>query len=223
SYYRGTFDMGFGGQWSTASSSRPVGSALRDLVTYISGYSFSISLIVQAILLSIACYAATLSVAYWIGIWSGLAFLGFSLVMIKPFLATTGSEPLSLIWAFLSIACLAHACRTGAIQSAVFSLGLLCMAEFTRMGAVLVLGAIALWVLALPKSSSGHFTRKIVLVFAAVATPAILGSFLSSSYAVGAGYSPLGGVNFGGWNLGILACKIAAQIGWEECVSQVTS
>ena len=176
----------------------------------------------QAILLSIACYAAALSVAYWLGIWSALAFFAFGLVMIEPFLATTGSEPLSLVWAFLSIACLAHACRTGAVQSAVFTLGFLCMAQFTRMGAVLALGAVALWVLARPRYSAAHIARRIVLVVQRSGYRRI-GILPKERLCGQSHFAPLGGISFGGWNLGILVCKIGAQVGWTECESLINS
>src|SRR5262249_38992263 len=155
-YYRASFDMGFGGEWDLGSSSRPLASAFRDLITYLGRYSYPTFLVVQAIFLSIACYVAGLSVAYWLGIWSAVAFFAFELVMIRPFLPTTMTESLSLVWAFLSIGYLAHACRTGAVQSAVLALGFISMAQFTRMGAVLALGAVGLWVLARPKYSTAQ-------------------------------------------------------------------
>ena len=223
SYFRSTFAVGFGGEWNDTGSSRPLGAAFRDLITYTGRYSFPASLIVQAILLSSACYVATLGVAYWLGIWSALAFFAFGLVLVKPFLAITSSEPLSLVWAFLSVACLAHACRTGAVQSAVFALGLLCMAQFTRMGAVFALGAVALWVLARPKYSAAHIAGKIVLVVAAIGIPVALGSLLKSSYAIDAPFAPLGGIKVGGWNLGVLVCRIGERVGWTECGGLIAS
>ena len=216
-YYRGSFDMGFAGEWNWVASSRPLAAAFRDFVTYIGRYSFPTSLIVQAILLSIACYAAALSVAYWLGMWSALAFFALALIMIGPFLPTTGSESLCLIWAFLSVACLAHACRTGAVQSAAFALGFLCMAQFTRMGAVLALGAVALWLLTLPKYSAAHIARRILLVVIVIAIPAALGSILKNAYEFQANVQYLGGVSLGGWNLGAIACELGASAGFTEC------
>ena len=216
-FFRSSFDIGFGEEWNWISSSRPMASAFRDLITYVGRYSYPVSLVVQAILLSIACYAAALSVAYWLGIWSAIAFFALELMMVRPFLPTTSSESLSLVWAFFSIACLAHACRTGSAQWAAVALGFVCAAQFTRMGAVLVLGAVGLWVIALPKYSAAHFARKIALVVLAIGLPAALGSLLRNAYAFQSELPYLGGVNLGGWNLGSLVCELAVRVDWPEC------
>ena len=89
------------------------------------------------------------------------------------------------------------------------------MAQFARMGAVLALGAVALWVLALPKYSAAHVARRIVLVIAAIGIPWYWGLFLNSSYAVSQTLR-LSVANFVDWNLGILACKIGVQVSWTE-------
>ena len=222
-YFRGVFDMAYGGKWGWIASSRAAAASLRDLLTVLAGYSYPASLLVQLLALSGALYFATWSVTRWLGLWSGVAFLALGLVLARPFLPTTMSEPLSLIWSFVAVGFLADALRTKSSSSAMLAVLFLTMAQLTRMGAVLVIGIAVVWAALWLASSLREMLKRSSLALLAVLLPLFLASGLKALYGTPSKLPLLGGFSLGGWNFPYLVCELARFTQWRDCFDMVES
>ena len=98
SYFAGTFDLAFTGHWNTQASWRPFAAAFRELTVFAGGISYIGTLFVQAVLLTGAFMLTLRSTVAWRGIWVGTALLALLYGLARPFLLTTTTEPLGLVW-----------------------------------------------------------------------------------------------------------------------------
>jgi hypothetical protein len=134
------------GSWSPFGSRRPFAAAMRQLTMAVTDFSYAGTLLLQAVLIAVALYAAARSIVLWRGLWSGLAFCALIYILAHPFLATILTEPLGLLWALLSIMFLVEAMRLHAARYAYLALVALTLAEMTRMGSLFTIPAFLLWI-----------------------------------------------------------------------------
>src|SRR5262249_50418129 len=83
------FQQMYWDRWGVVGSRRPLAEAFRQLTVLVAQHSYVATLLVQLALLSIMLYLAARSVVRWRGIWAGSAFVGFVLLLERPFLPTT--------------------------------------------------------------------------------------------------------------------------------------
>jgi hypothetical protein len=134
------------GSWSPFGSRRPFAAAMRQLTMAATDFSYVRTLLLQAMLIAVALFAAARSIVLWRGLWCGLAFCALIYILVHPFLATALTEPLGLIWALLSIMFLAEAMRLQATRYAYLALVALTLAEMARMGSLFTIPAFVLWI-----------------------------------------------------------------------------
>jgi hypothetical protein len=211
-YALSTFYLAGDGRWDWVSGTRPFAAAFRNLFMLVGGYSYLANIVVQMIALSLALYFATRSVSRWRGLWSGAAFLALSLVFSRSYIASTMTETLGLIWAFVSIGFFAEALRARSFPCAVATIGFTMLAQQTRMGAVFIVPALMAWTI-YELSPKGRRWRDFIIVCAAVAIPVLVGSFLVRVF---------GALNTAeGWNLAYIACALATDSEWYECGARI--
>ena len=152
------------GVWTSFGSRRPFAAAFRELTMMAGGLSYVWTLVVQAVLVSLALFAAARSIALWRGVWCALAFSALSLALIQPFITTTLTEPLGLFWGLLSVTFYVECMRASAapaernaIGFAFLALVALTVGEMTRMGSLFTIPAFVLWIaLAFSSTFSGR-------------------------------------------------------------------
>ena len=197
------------GHWTDFASRRPFAAGLRHLIVAIAGFSYVSTLLLQTLLLSAAVFAAARSVILWRGSWAGLAFTALSLALARSYLATTLSEPIGLIWAFLTIIFLADAMRLGAKSYAFLALVMLTFGELTRMGSILTIPALCLWI----AITFGTKLRERIQLFAAGCFIVAIALFVQSLCAWLYGDpNTLIGENFA-----YTLCGLAVEGDWSTC------
>jgi hypothetical protein len=206
-YFLGTFNIGYSGRWGPIPSIRPLAAAARDIITASAGLSYPISIIIQALLLSLAMAFAAWRIARWLGPWSALAFVGFVLIMQRTMLGTAATENTGLIWSLLSMGFIAEAMRTRSFPSAALAIALMSAAQMTRTGAVLLIPIMMLW--GLTFASRRTFVRVSLILLLAGAGPLLFSLLLGHLF---------GAPNIsGGWNFAYVACEVTRGIEWYQC------
>ena len=213
-HFLGSFDVGYGGRWAVIPSTRPLGAAFRDVITGLAGLSYPRGIVVQALALAAAMFFAARNIHRWLGPWSALAFTGFALILFRPFLGTSMSEPLGLFWSLLCVGFLADALRTRALPSALLAVSCMAAAQLTRSGAVLIVPALMLWVFVAFANRTNWLRVTAVIVLAA-------GAPLAFATLLGAAYG-LPNVS-GGWNSLLVLCGLVRGTDWLECANTVTA
>jgi hypothetical protein len=145
-YFADASDSALRGIWSDFAARRPMAAATRASLGFLSGYGYSIMVLLQAVMLAVATFLASAAVWRWRGIWAALAFAAVTVITVENYVPTALTEPLGLFWALLAVPPLLHALRTKSLASALLGLALLTVALLTRMGAMFVAPALALWI-----------------------------------------------------------------------------
>ena len=145
-YMAGASDEAKNGFWPEFSLRRPLAAAFRTVLLFFSGYSYSSMLLLQACLLSAVSCFATWAVVRWRGLWAGVAFFGLTYTYVRVFAPTTLTEPLGLCWALFSIPFFIEALRARSLASALVALGATTVALMTRMGAMITIPALVIWI-----------------------------------------------------------------------------
>lgn len=140
-----SFGQGTTGVWSYLAANRPLAQGLRDFTTLIAGLSYPGTAIVQAIALGTALWWAARSVLLWRGPGAALIFVTLSIIMARPFVGTTMTEPLALYVSWLAIPFVVEALRSGSSQHAIVALLGITLALLMRMGSLVTLPALVLW------------------------------------------------------------------------------
>src|SRR5207248_3246165 len=122
------------GGWDILGSRRPLGAAFREITVFAAQYSYAMTLLVQTCMVAVALYVSARSVMRWYGVWAGIAFVAFICILARPFLATTLTESLGLVWTLFSIVFLLDAMRLHSLPHALIALAGLTFALATRMG-----------------------------------------------------------------------------------------
>ena len=181
-YFFAPFEVGYAGRWGTIPSYRPLAAAFRVAITGMAGLSYSYSIVIQAMLLAAALAFAARNIGRWLGPWSALAFVGFALIMIRPFLGTAMTEPLALVFALCGVAFLADALRTRCFNSALAALVCISAAQAMRAGAFLLIPAIMAWIF-LARFDHHRWLKRAALILAVAAAPHLLSEIVRWLYA----------------------------------------
>jgi hypothetical protein len=144
-FFTDVYRQAFWGEWDVLGSRRPLGEAFRELTVFAARYSYVGTLLVQLGLLAGALFLSARAVARGYGIWAAIAFVGFIYITTRSFLYTTMSEPLALIWALFSIVFLVEAFRFNSLPHALIGLAGLSFALAIRLGSVLTIPLLMLW------------------------------------------------------------------------------
>ena len=161
SYFGGTFDLAFTGHWNPTASMRPFAAAFRDLTVFAGGFSYIGTLLVQAILLTGAFMLALRSAVAWRGIWVAMALMALLYGLVRPFLLTTMTEPLGLVWSLFSLSFFIEAFRQRSAYMAVVAFAALVCGLLTRMGSMFTIPFLMIWIVV--SLASGRVPRIRVL------------------------------------------------------------
>ena len=214
-YVNDAFDQARDGLWPAATGTlrRPIASAFRSLLLFSADYSVPRMLVIQIVVLATAMGTACLAIARWRGFWAALAFFGLSYTYVRTFAPTTLTEPLGLIWGFLSIAFFVRSLGTSSRPQALLGLGAMALSLMTRMGSMFAIPALVAWI----SFRRGEHQR------IRAGTLAILGviAVLSVNSVVGKLYG--GGRAATGSNLSYIACGLAFGTTWDGCPHKLES
>ena len=197
------------GHWNVLASRRPIGAAFRETLEALSGFSYTRTLLVQALLCGVALHFAFRSVVAWRGLWSGIAFAAFVYVGARQYLPTLLTETLGLFWALLATGFFAQALRLRSLPHAFLGLTTIAIAQAVRMGSVFTIPALVLWI---PFAfAKGLRNRAMVLAAAA----GIVGLILGIQGLCASLYGDASTVT--GANVGETLCGLAAGKNWTAC------
>lgn len=212
-YLASGYDQAQGGFWAEVALRRPLSAAFRSVLLFFSNFSLPLMLVLQACLIAAAtCFAAS-AVAAWRGIWAGLAFFALTYTYVRYFVPTTLTEPFGLFWALLSIPFFIEAFRRRSAKPALVGFALTTVALMTRMGSMLTIPALLVWLVWQFGRGAGAKLR----IFAAACgiLLAVLGtnSLLKNSY----------GTDPGTGNFSYVLCGLTMGTTWEGCPGKLAS
>lgn len=209
SYFADAIKQALWGEWGTLGSRRPLAEAFRHTIIFAAQYSYLVTLVIQAALVAAALFFAAWSLAQWRGIWTALAFVGFILILIRPFLTTMMTEPLGLVWCLFSLVFFIEALRWTSLAHAIVGLTALTLALFTRMGSLLTIPAMVLWITFAFGHSNSQRLRNFALASCAVLAVIALSTLLTNLYATS---QTTTGNNFA-WTI----CGLSLGTDWGGC------
>ncbi len=207
-YVLGIVDQLRIGSWNAVASGRPLAAAFRQLTVALSGFSYTGTLLVQTILISLSAFVVARKVAAWRGIWAGLGFTALIYIVARPFLATAMTEPLALVWALVSTACLIEAMRCRSLAYAMLGLVTLSTAMSIRLGSVLSLPAVAIWIAFVFRERARDRAAVFVVASGLVCAILALGKVASALYGA---QTPMGG------DFAYTACGLTLGADWTAC------
>jgi hypothetical protein len=213
-YFTAALEQPIFGEWNHVAARRPLAAALRQLTVWASPISLGWNtyigtLVVQLALLAVLLTMAARSVARMNGIWAGIAFAGAIYMLGRQYLPTTMTESLGLAWALLSIVFFTEAFRLRSAQYALVALGALTFALGTRMGSLLTLPILALWIAFAFARSSGD--RAMLFLWACGVFIAVIGTSTLLTLL----YGPAGALT--GGNFAFTLCGLSNGLGWDSC------
>jgi hypothetical protein len=208
-YFTDAYRAAFFGDWDVLGSRRPLGEAFRQLTVVAGHYSYAGTLLVQLCLIATALFIAARFIAGRSGIWAGIAFVGLIYLVARPFLYTTMTEPLGLIWTLFSIVFLLEAFRLNSLPHAFVGFAGLTIALVTRMGSMFTIPILAVWIAcAFATTWQGRlktFALACGIVIAVLAVNALL-AYLYSSPLVATGS-----------NFAYSFCGLSLGADWSHC------
>jgi hypothetical protein len=208
-YFTDAYRAAFFGDWDVLGSRRPLGEAFRQLTVVAGRYAYVGTLLAQLCLIAAALFVAARFVAGRSGIWAGIAFVGLIYLVARPFLYTTMTEPLGLIWALFSIVFLLEAFRLNSLSHALVGFAGLTIALVTRMGSMFTIPILAIWTAcAFATTWQGRlktFALACGIVIAVLAVNALLAYLYSSPLVVT------------GSNFAYSFCGLSLGADWSHC------
>jgi hypothetical protein len=208
-YFSEVFLQVYWGQWDIGGSRRPLAQAFRQLIVFAAEYSYVGSLLLQLGILALMTDMVGRSIARWRGIWAGTAFIGFMYLLARPFLSTTLTEPLGLIWTLFAMIFLIEAMRVQSMQHALVALIGLTFALLTRMGSLFSIPFLIIWI-AVAFAATTRI-RVLALACGAVAVVVTINAALAIFYG---SPSAMSGGNFA-WSL----CGLSLGGDWGSCMA----
>jgi hypothetical protein len=209
-YFMDAFQQMYWDRWGVVGSRRPLAEAFRQLTVLAAQYSYVSTLLIQLVLLSIMLYLTARSLVRWKGIWAGTAFVGFVLLLERPFLATTMTEPLGAIWGLLALMFFIEALRQQSLPHAMVGLAALTFALTIRMGSLLTVPAIVLWMVYVFGGTRVGRWRVLAVacgvVVLVVALNALLGYLYGSTQTTS------------GANFAVTICGLSLGTDWAGCL-----
>jgi hypothetical protein len=210
-YFMDGFQQMYWDRWGIVGSRRPLAEAFRQLTVLIAQYSYVSTLLVQLALLAIMLYLTARCLVRWKGIWAGSAFVGFVLLLERPFLATTMTEPLGAIWSLLALMFFIEALRRQSLPHAMIGLAALTFALTIRMGSLLTIPALALWIAYVFGGTSVARWRVLGLACGTVVLVVVLNALLGYLYG---SLQTTSGANFAP-----TICGLSLGTDWAGCLA----
>jgi hypothetical protein len=207
-YFTDAFHQAFWGHWDVLGSRRPLAQAFRQLVVLAAQYSYVGTLLVQLGMLALMTHFVARSLARWRGIWVGIAFVGLLYLLARPFLTTTLTEPLGLLWTLFSMIYFIEALRLQSMQHALIALIGLTFALLSRMGSLFSIPFLMIW-LAVAFGEKSKRLRLLAFACAAVLGVSTLNGALGFLYGA---TSTVTGGNFA-WTI----CGLSVGGYWNSC------
>jgi len=214
-YLAAVHDQAKDGFWNEVALYRPIAAAFRSTLAFFGNFSLTTMLILQACLVAAATCFAAYAVAKWRGIWAGLAFFALTYIYARLFVPETLTEALGLFWALLSIPFFIEAFRSRSVQPAMVAFAMTAIALFTRMGSMLTIPAMLVWLIW--QFGQGAVAK---LKIGAAAICIFIGVFGFNSLlknAYGTGTQPSSG------NFAYVICGLTMGTTWDGCLTKVTS
>lgn len=208
-YFAAAHDQARDGYWNGMALRRPFAAAFRSILMGAAGFSYAQMLLIQVVLVSASVWVAARSILIWRGPLACLAFVALSLMFCRSFLATSLTEPLGLVWSFLSVACFVESFRRRSLQFALLGVAWTFMALMTRMGAMFLLPALLLWVLC----CFGDGWRNKLQIGAVLI--GIVGTGLATNFALQKIYGT--GADISGSNFAYVICGLSVGQDWSSC------
>jgi hypothetical protein len=208
-YYQGAFNQLFTGKWSDVTTQRPLAGAGRQLLMSLVDYRYVPVIVLQVSLAALLMALAAQAIAGWIGIWAGIAFLGMTYGIARPFLPTLMTEPIGMMLALGSMIFFIDSFRRRTLGSALIAVMLLTAALLTRMGSLFTIPFLVLWVGLAFSSSAKEAGVNLVLGAGAVLSVFALSELLRALY--GAHTTMVGG------NFAHVLCGLAVGGDWSTC------
>jgi hypothetical protein len=209
-YFMDAFQQMYWDRWGVVGSRRPLAEAFRQLAVLVAQYSYVSTLIVQLVLLATMLYLAARSLVRWKGIWAGSAFVGLVLLLERPFLSTTMTEPLGAIWSLLALIFFIEALRQHSLPHAVIGLTALTVALSIRMGSLLTIPAMALWMAHVFGGTRVGRWRVLAIACGAVLPVVALNALLGYLYG---STQTTSGANFA-----LTVCGLSLGTDWAGCL-----
>lgn len=211
-YWAGAHDIAKDGTWNEITLRRPLGGAFRSTLMFLGAWSSDAMLVLQALILAGTSCLATAALWRWRGMWAAFAFFGMNLMVARTFVPTSLTEPLGLSWALLAVPFFVTALRTSSLRHGLVAHALMCTALLTRMGSMLTIPALVLWL-------GCHFknTWKGRALATALAVGVTLSVFLVNALlqqCYGRGQSMTGS------NFSYTLCGLSIGKTWSECDEQ---
>ncbi len=208
-YFKETFHLAYFGDWEVMGTRRPMAEAFRELITVPVDYSYSASLLVQLVIVAVMLYLASLLLAGWYGVWVGIGFAGLAFNIARPFLSTTMTEPLGYIWGLFALVFFIQSVKLRSLPHALLALAALTVAMMMRMGALLAIPFMVLWVGYAFAQGFGSRLRLITIASSVVLAVVAVNVGLQRFYGQA-------GVDTGG-NFAWTTCGLSIGQGWQAC------
>jgi hypothetical protein len=215
SYLAAAHDQARDGFWNDVALNRPLAAAFRSALAFFGNFSLPAMLILQACLIAAATCFAAAAVAMWRGIWAGLAFFALTYIYARFFVPEALTESLGLFWALLSVPFFIEAFRSRSVQPALTGFAMTVVALTTRMGSMLTIPALLLWLV----WQFGRDARARLRILA-VACSILIGIFGLSSLLknlYGTGQHPSSG------NFAYQICGLTMGTIWTGCLTKADS
>ncbi|HEV2311361.1 MAG TPA: hypothetical protein VGU73_12640, partial [Acidimicrobiia bacterium] len=166
------------GHLDAYNSRRPLNAMFNADRLAVTGLNLRASLVIQAVLLGVACFLAARAVARRLGPAAGFALFATLIAVTSLFVATNMSEVLAVVLGALGFAAMWQAISTRQASLALWGIALLALAMAARPGPVLVLILIPLWFAYYLRGSLRLNWRLLGAAAAIVAGSAVLGYVL---------------------------------------------
>ncbi|MGB3811110.1 MAG: hypothetical protein WA943_13545 [Parvibaculum sp.] len=207
-YYLSAFDMLNSGTWNSVAAQRPLAASMRGAVTLVGGMSYVGSMVLQAVLLACALFFALRSLVLWQGIWVAGAFMALAFGLIQPYLTTSLTEPLGIIWSLYSFAFFIEAMRTRSTSHAIVGFAALSLALVTRMGSMFTIPFLMIWIVVAFAQDRRHAIRIGAILTGIVLMIMGLNVVLLEWFAPNAALAG---------NFSYVACGLGRGTDWSEC------
>jgi hypothetical protein len=208
-HYAGPLLQVMAGHYDSWVERRPVSAASRSLLALVSCYSATGTLLLQVLGLAVLAAVAARAVTRWRGVWAGITFFGLIYVLSRTFMSTFMSEPLGIGWALVGVPLLVAALRRSSIVSDASFLAVTCVSLLTRMGSLLTVPALALWMVWRAPHNARGFLRTAGAVGLTAVACAGLNESIRALYGSGAGVTAS--------NFALHLCGLAHGGTWDLC------
>jgi hypothetical protein len=212
-YLASAYDQAQGGFWNEIALRRPLAAAFRSVLLVFGNFSLPLMLVLQACLVAAATCFAAAAVAAWRGIWAGVTFFALTYIYARYFVSTTLTESLGLFWALLSIPFFIEAVRHRSAKPALVAFALTTVALMTRMGSMLTIPALLIWLVWQFGKDAAAKLR--IFAVACGILLCILGtnSLLKNAYGTDEGTS----------NFYFVICGLTIGTTWDGCLGKLAA